>query len=131
MTQTHDDEIRRQFTLQATRFGQQGLTLSSADYLQWVVNQLALQPHFVVLDVAAGTGHLGRAIAPHVQRVVAVDLTPAMIAEGRREAATARLSNITFEQGRAEKLPYPDDAFDMVVTSLSLHHFADPHPAIR
>jgi ubiquinone/menaquinone biosynthesis C-methylase UbiE len=51
--------------------------MSSAEYLEWVVSQLILSPSFVVLDVAAGTGHLGRAIAPHVQRVVAVDLTPA------------------------------------------------------
>lgn len=128
--QNHDAEVQKQFTLQAARFSEQGLTLSSAEYLQWVVSQLALQPHFVVLDVAAGTGHLGRAIAPHVQRVVAIDLTPAMIAEGQREAARSGLSNITFERGRAEKLPYPDGSFDMVVTRLSLHHFADPYPAI-
>ncbi|MHB9096926.1 MAG: class I SAM-dependent methyltransferase, partial [Syntrophales bacterium] len=93
--------------------------------------QLRLDPSFVVLDVAAGTGHLGRALAPRVLRVVAVDLTEAMIAEGRREAAKAGLGNITFEKGRAEQLPYPDSSFDMVVTRLSLHHFADPRPAVR
>jgi ubiquinone/menaquinone biosynthesis C-methylase UbiE len=127
----HDEEIRKQFTVQAARFSERGLTLSSAEYLQWVVNQLGLNPSFVVLDVAAGTGHLGRAIATHVQRVVAVDLTPAMIAEGQREAFRAGLGNITFEQGRAEKLPFPDNSFDMVVTRLSLHHFADTQPAVR
>jgi SAM-dependent methyltransferase len=127
----HDDEIKRQFTFQATRFGEQGLTLSSTEYLEWVVGQLRLDPSFVVLDVAAGTGHLGRAITPHVQRVIAVDLTQAMIEEGRREAAKTNLGNITFEQGRAEQLSYPDDSFDMVVTRLSLHHFADPQPAVR
>jgi SAM-dependent methyltransferase len=127
----HNDEIKRQFALQAARFGEQGLTLSSAEYLAWVVGQLRLDPSFVVLDVAAGTGHLGRAVAPHVQRVVAVDLTQAMITEGRREAAKAGLGNITFEQGQAEQLPYSDSSFDMAVTRLSLHHFADPRPAVR
>ncbi|MHB8909548.1 MAG: class I SAM-dependent methyltransferase [Syntrophales bacterium] len=127
----HDDEIKRQFTRQAARFGEEGLTLSSTEYLQWVVGQLHLDPSFVVLDVAAGTGHLGRALAPRVRRVVAVDLTEAMIAEGRREAARTGLGNITFGQGRAEQLPYPDSSFDMVVTRLSLHHFADPRPAVR
>jgi ubiquinone/menaquinone biosynthesis C-methylase UbiE len=126
----HDEEIKRQFTLQAARFGERGLTLSSAEYLEWVVSQLTLSPSFTVLDVAAGTGHLSRAIAPHVQRVVAVDLTPAMIAEGRREASKAGLGNIIFEQGRAEDLSYTDDSFDMVVTRLSLHHFVDPQPAV-
>ncbi len=127
----HDDEIRKQFTIQADRFSEKGLTLSSSEYLRWVVSQLSLNPSFVVLDVAAGTGHLGRAIAPCVLRVVAVDLTPAMIAEGRREAEKAGLDNITFQQGRAENLPYPDNSFDMVVTRLSLHHFADPSTGVR
>jgi len=131
MRENHDDQIRKQFTLQAARFNEQGLTLSSAEYLQWVVGQLTLDPSFVVLDVAAGTGHLGRAISPHVRRVVAVDLTPAMIDEGRREAARADLGNIVFERGNAEQLPYPDHSFDMVVTRLSIHHFTDPQPAIQ
>lgn len=131
MTETHDDEIRKQFSRQAVYFNEEGRTLSSAEYLQWVVGCLKLKPDFVVLDVAAGTGHLGRAIAPRVQRVIAVDMTPEMLRQGIGEAARAGINNIVFEQGRAEKLPYPNDSFDMVVTRLSLHHFTDPHPAIR
>jgi ubiquinone/menaquinone biosynthesis C-methylase UbiE len=131
MTKTHDDEIRKQFSRQAAHFNEEGRTLSSAEYLQWVVGCLNLKPDFVVLDVAAGTGHLGRAIAPRVQRVIAVDMTPEMLRQGIGEAARAGITNIVFEQGRAEKLPYPNDSFDMVVTRLSLHHFTDPHPAIR
>lgn len=131
MVKTHDDKIKKQFSLQAAHFNDKDRPLASAEYLQWVVGRLDLNPDFVVLDVAAGTGLLGRAIAPRVQRVVAIDLTPEMIRQGIREAAKAGITNIVFEQGRAEKLPYPDDSFDMVVTRLSLHHFADPHPAIR
>lgn len=131
MTGTHDDEIRRQFSRQAALFNEEGRTLSSVEYLQWVVDRLNLKPNFLVLDVAAGTGHLGRAIAPKVQRVIAVDMTPEMLQQGVGEAARAGIANIVFEQGRAEKLHYPDDSFDMVVTRLSLHHFTDPHPAIR
>jgi SAM-dependent methyltransferase len=130
MAQTHDDEVRRQFTQQAARFAEEGRPLASAEYLRWVVGQLDLRPEFRVLDVATGTGHLGRAIAPRVHQVTAVDLTPAMLDQGRLEAQKAGLGNIVFEQGRAEKLPYPDDWFDLVVTRLSLHHFADPYPAI-
>lgn len=131
MTDTHDDEIRKQFSRQAAHFNQEGRTLSSAEYLQWVVSCLKLKPDFVVLDVAAGTGHLGRAIAPMVQRVIAVDMTQEMLQQGIGEAARAGITNIIFEQGRAEELRYPDDSFDMAVTRLSLHHFTNPHPAIR
>jgi ubiquinone/menaquinone biosynthesis C-methylase UbiE len=131
MTETHDDEIRKQFSRQAAHFNEEGRTLSSAAYLQWVVGLLDLRPEFRVLDVAAGTGHLGREIAPRVRQVIAIDMTPEMLRQGIGEAARASITNIVFEQGRAEKLRYPDDSFDMVVTRLSLHHFADPHPAIR
>jgi ubiquinone/menaquinone biosynthesis C-methylase UbiE len=90
-----------------------------------MVERLRLQPHFAVLDVAAGTGHLSRAMAPHVARVVAVDLTPEMLAEGRREAARQGLTNVVFEPGMAEHLPYDEGAFDLVVSRFALHHFAE------
>jgi SAM-dependent methyltransferase len=131
MQESQHDVIRREFGRQAAHFGEQGLTLSNQDYLQWMVDQLSLQPHFEVLDVAAGTGHLSRAIAPHVTRVMALDLTPEMLAQGRREAAQQGLANVVFEQGEAETLPYPSAAFDLVVTRFSLHHFADPRRPLQ
>jgi ubiquinone/menaquinone biosynthesis C-methylase UbiE len=126
MQQTQHDVVRREFGQQAARFGEQGLTLSNQAYLQWMVEQLDLQSHFEVLDVAAGTGHLSRAIAPYVKRVLALDLTPEMLAQGRHEAEQQGLTNLVFEQGEAERLSYAHDAFDLVVTRFSLHHFADP-----
>jgi len=126
MQQTQHDVIRREFAQQAARFGEQGLTLSNQAYLQWIVEQLDLQAHFEVLDVAAGTGHLSRAIAPYVRRVVGLDLTAEMLAQGRHEAEQQGLTNLVFEQGEAEHLGYPSAAFDLVVTRFSLHHFAEP-----
>jgi ubiquinone/menaquinone biosynthesis C-methylase UbiE len=131
MQQTQHDVVRREFGRQASRFGEQGLTLSNQDYLQWMVEQLDLQPHFEVLDVAAGTGHLSRAIAPSVRRVVALDLTPEMLAQGRYEAEQQGLTNLVFEQGEAEHLSYADAGFDLVVTRFSLHHFADPRGPLQ
>lgn len=126
----HDAEVLRQFSAQAAHFGRQGLTLSSAEYLNWVVAQLPAPRGERVLDVAAGTGHLGRALAPVAGTVFAVDLTPAMIAEGRREAAKAGIVNLAYVQGKAERLPLESGSFGMVVTRLSLHHFADPSPGL-
>ena len=131
MHETQHEVIRREFGRQAAHFGEQGLTLSNQEYLQWIVDQLDLQPQFEVLDVAAGTGHLSRAIAPAVRRVVALDLTPEMLAQGQREAAQQGLTNVTFERGEAENLPYAAAAFDLVVTRFSLHHFDDPRGPIR
>jgi ubiquinone/menaquinone biosynthesis C-methylase UbiE len=131
MQETQHDVIRRAFSQQAARFGEQGLTLSNQVYLQWMVEQLDLHSHFDVLDVAAGTGHLSRAIAPHVKRVVAMDLTPAMLAQGEREAAQQGLTNVVFERGEAEHLTYANESFDLVVTRFSLHHFADARGPVQ
>ena len=79
----HNRVIRKEFSKQAARFGEKGLTLSSKDILDWIVDFLPLDQTFRVLDVAAGTGHLSRAIAPHAREVVAIDITPRMLAYGR------------------------------------------------
>jgi ubiquinone/menaquinone biosynthesis C-methylase UbiE len=122
----HHETIRREFAKQASGFGAPGITLSRQDYLQWMVNALPLQPHFRVLDVAAGTGHLSRAVAPRVRQVVALDATPEMLAEGRKEADLAGITNVTFEPGLAEALPYPEGSFDAVLCRLAVHHFPEP-----
>jgi ubiquinone/menaquinone biosynthesis C-methylase UbiE len=131
MKETQHEVVRREFRQQAPRFGAQGLTLSNREHLRWMVDELHLQSHFEVLDVAAGTGHLSRAIAPHVTCVVALDLTPEMLAQGRREAEQEGLTNLVFERGEAEALPYPHEAFDLVVSRFALHHFEDPYGPIQ
>ena len=127
----HHETIRKEFSKQAARFGDKGLTLSSQEYLAWMVDILPLRAHFRVLDVATGTGHLSRAIAPRVRQVVAMDMTPEMLEEARKEAARAGLDNILFEEGDAATLPYNDSSFDMVVTRLAIHHFQEPELQIR
>ncbi|HET8578739.1 MAG TPA: methyltransferase domain-containing protein [Methylomirabilota bacterium] len=126
----HHETVRREFGKQARHFGEAGLTLSNEEYLRWTVDVLDPAPHWLALDVATGTGHLARALAPRVRAVTAVDLTPAMLAEGRRLAAEAGLGNVSFEEGAAERLPYPDASFDLVATRLSLHHMLDPAPTV-
>lgn len=131
MKENNHEVVRKEFSKQAPRYGVGGLALSSPEHLQWIVTNLPLEPHLVVLDVAAGTGHLGRAIAPHVKRVVALDTTAEMLAEGRREAEEDGIENIVFEHGIAEDLRYSSDAFDMVVSRFAIHHFVNPHIPLR
>ena len=121
------DSIREEFKKQAGSWGKNEIS----PHLQWVVDRLTLPPHVEVLDIAAGTGLLSRAISPRVKRVVAVDITPEMLAQGQREADRQGITNVSFEQGAAEALPYPTASFDMVVTRFSVHHFKSPEAVIR
>ncbi|MFQ5846239.1 MAG: class I SAM-dependent methyltransferase [Candidatus Methylomirabilales bacterium] len=131
MKENHHEIVRREFGRQAPRFGEPGYTLTSPEHLQWMVSNLDLEPHFAVLDVAAGTGHLGRAIAPYVKQVVALDATPEMLLEGSRQTEQDGITNMVFAQGRAEALPYPTGAFDLVVSRFAIHHFEDPLPPVQ
>ena len=127
----HNKVIRREFSKQASSFGDKGLTLSSQDILHWSVGLLPLSKDFRVLDVATGTGHLSRAIAPHVRDVVALDITPKMLDYARKEAARSNLTNISIQEGKAEELPYKSDCFDLVVSRLAIHHFEKPVAQLR
>ena len=131
MAKTHLDLVKREFAKQAAAFGESGLTLAKRNHLRWMVDHLGLRPDDDVLDVAAGTGHLSRAMAPFVRRVIAFDLTAEMLAEARLGAERAGLTNIDLARGRAEELPYPDGCFDMVATRLAVHHFEEPRIQIE
>ncbi len=126
MTSKQTDVVKREFAKQAGGFREPGLTLARADYLNWMVENLGLESHHSVLDVAAGTGHLSRAMAPHVAHVTAFDLTPEMLAQARALANAEGLDNIEFAEGNAERLPFEAGSFDRVVTRFAVHHFADP-----
>jgi ubiquinone/menaquinone biosynthesis C-methylase UbiE len=130
MPGTHDERVREAFTRQAGTFEDERLNVAFTSGLPWLLGLAEAQPGDIVLDVAAGTGLVARALAPTVARVVAVDSTAAMTAQGRRSAAAEGHRNLVFVSGRAERLPFADQAFTLVITRFSLHHLADPGPAV-
>ncbi len=62
-----------------------------------------------------------------------LDLDPAMIERARANAERARLGAPIprFEQGDVAALPFGDASFDLVVSTLSLHHWDDPTAGLR
>ena len=84
-----------------------------------------------VLDVGCGAGHTALAFAPRVASVVAVDLTAAMLDEGRRLAAERAVANVTFQRGDVEDLSCADGLFDLVTSRYSAHHYPHPQRALR
>jgi SAM-dependent methyltransferase len=83
-----------------------------------------------VLEVGCGPGHLSVQLAgQHRLEVTGLDLDPAMIA--RAAANTDRAANRggrrpSFLVGDVATLAFPDGSFDLVVSTLSMHHWADP-----
>src|SRR6185369_10613784 len=83
------------------------------------------------LDAGCGTGHTALAFAPHLAEVVALDLTEAMLAQGRKLARDRGITNIKFERGDVERMPFPDASFDIVTSRYSAHHYPHPQIALR
>jgi ubiquinone/menaquinone biosynthesis C-methylase UbiE len=93
-----------------------------------------IRPGDRVLDVGCGTGYFVRLLAQAVGPeglVVGVDPSPDMIAYASRKAG--RASTCQFRVGTAESLDLPGDHFDVVVSSLVMHHLPEDlrMPALR
>jgi len=80
-----------------------------------------------VLDVGTGTGVAAITAARAGARVSALDLTPALLQEAERNAELAGL-DVAWTEGDAERLPYPDASFDVVLSQFG-HMFA-PRPDV-
>ena len=83
-----------------------------------------MQPGDAVLDVGCGTGTLAMEVARRVGRagrVAGVDPGTEQIARARAKAARRHMP-IEFQIGVIEQLPFPDQTFDVVLSTLMMHH---------
>jgi len=98
--------------------------------LALLVELVRPQANWYALDVATGAGHTALAIAPRVARVMATDLTHAMLAKTAELAAGRGLANLETRLADAEALPFEDSLFDLVTCRLAFHHFPNPRQAL-
>jgi len=95
---------------------------------QRTTNLAQLQPGDAVLDVGCGTGTLALEVACRVGRagrVAGIDPSPLQIARARAKAAR-RNAPIEFQIGVIEQLAFPDWTFDVVFSTLMMHHLPAP-----
>jgi len=83
-----------------------------------------LDRRWCVGDLGCGTGAVASALAPFVERVVAVDGSRAMLESARRRLAGA--TNVEPRVGDLEALPIDDGELDAATLVLVLHHAPDP-----
>jgi ubiquinone/menaquinone biosynthesis C-methylase UbiE len=95
---------------------------------QRTINLACIQPGEQVLDVGCGTGTLAMEAARRVGRagrVAGVDPGTQQIARARAKAARRNIP-VAFQIGVIEQLPFPDQTFDVVFSTLMLHHLPAP-----
>ncbi len=125
MSKRHKEAVQKQFTKTAEAFAEFAVR-DSAEILVEKVEFIRPQADDYALDVACGPGSLVLALAPRVRFARGVDLTRDLLEYARRFQAERGLSNVAFEQGDAEQLPYPAVSFDLVTCQCSLHHMPKP-----
>lgn len=83
------------------------------------------QPTDACADLGAGTGFVTNAVAPQVNSVLAVDVSPSMTKTLAQHAAEAGLDNVRTQVADLRKLRLPAASLDLVVSSYALHHLRD------
>jgi len=87
-----------------------------------------------ILDVGTGPGYLPLEIAKRAPSLVitGVDLSPAMVKIASTNAKTRGFSDrVRFLRANASNLPFEDGYFDLVVSTLSLHHWSRPSECLK
>lgn len=117
--------VQQQFGRTADRYVTSPTHARGPD-LALLVEWLDPEPDWHCLDIATGGGHVAKALAPCVARVVASDLTPAMLDAARRHLRDAGCHNVDFVIADAENLPFLEATFDAVTCRIAPHHFPNP-----
>ena len=89
-----------------------------------LIKQATLQPNETIMDLACGTGTLALLIQqsqPGVQ-VIGVDADPEILSIAKEKIKETQVNNITFEEGFSDKLPFSNNLFHHIFTSLFIHH---------
>jgi arsenite methyltransferase len=84
----------------------------------WTMGRLA--PGERVLDLGSGAGTDSLVAAQMVGddgRVTGIDMTTAMLAKARAAVAEMEVGNVEFVEAEAERLPFPDESFDVVISN--------------
>ena len=125
-----EENSRNFFRDNAHKFHQQQDLIASyeqyADTVAQVLQDASLQHRRTALEVGPGDGSFLLELAPHFERVVALDNAPGMLQQARDKVAAAGLQNISFILGDTRSPDLENLQADCVVINMVLHHTPSP-----
>lgn len=88
-----------------------------------ILEQVVVRPDMELVDFGSGTGLLLEQVAPHVKKITAIDVSPAMNEQLR--AKVDRIAcEIVLDETNLEETEV-DGVFDGIISSMTLHHIRD------
>ena len=115
--------IRSEFDRAAAAFAER--TAGRFDHMDVVAFSRAI-PGDLVVEVGAGTGNFLSLFSSITDRLIAVDLTEAML-----EQARIHYPGLDLVAGDAVRLPLRSRSVDLVTTAQMLHHVREPIPVLK
>ncbi len=108
--------------------------LAAEDILSHCSVQHPFREQGTLLDI--GTGPARLLLKLHQQspgmRLVGIDSSAAMIKQAKQNVAQAGMSEfIEVKEGSAGHIPFPDQSFDIVVSTVSMHHWKQPEACLN
>ena len=124
LSKRHFDEQAAEYDQRDTYYYSQNGKISCRD----IANQLEGMEYESLLDVGCGTGFLIDTLTKQYSaKYYGADLSDEMI----RVAKEKNIEGAEFVVSSADRLPYPDQSFDIVTCSQSFHHYPYPEKAMQ
>ncbi len=128
------NELRGESGHSAEHFGDTRDHWWNIDFLRLMATRWRLHEVHDVLDVGCGVGHWGMLLASVMAadvRFTGIDREPRWVERASERARARGLdARFTYRQGEAQRLPFPDDTFDLTTCQTVLIHLPDPAAAI-
>ncbi len=130
--------VRGVFDSVASRYDVMNDLMSAGLHRLWkrfTIDQAAVRPGDVILDLAGGTGDLARKFSKKVGpegHVILADINAAMLKQGRSRLIDAGVAgNLSITQVDAQELPFADGTFDCITMAFGLRNVTDKEAALR
>lgn len=122
-TKNHHENIVAQFSKQASGYTS---IRSHCDSLEKLIAIASASKKDDVLDIACGSGIVSCEFAKYTNHVTGIDMTQRMLDEAQKLQVRHNITNVTWQIGDVENLPYDDGSFSIVISRFGFHHFLNP-----